>query len=528
MMILRRATKVSNTIVAATNATVSQQQQQSVAKFTTTNNNKTQRQQRTQVNLISTQQHNFNTWTQTKSQTTTICKSNVNQISSRSFSSYPAHTELRMPALSPTMEKGNIATWNKKEGDQISAGEVLAEVETDKATVGWESTDAGYIAKILLPAGTQDVKLGQLAAIMVEEASDVAAFANYTEGGAAPAAAKAPAAPTAANTVPPVQAAPVANATPATPAPAPAAPTPVAQQAGVFATPLARRLASERSIDVKTVSGSGPNSRVVAADVLEFKAAVQPVFTATTTAAASIPAPTPAATGEYEDIPHSNVRKVIAQRLTQSKQTIPHYYLTMDCNVDELMKVRAHLNGKYDLKISVNDFILKASALALRKVPMVNASWLDNAIRKYNYVDVSVAVSTDRGLITPIIKDADIKGLETISKEMKSLAAKARDNKLQPHEFQGGTFTVSNLGMFGIKHFAAIINPPQSCILAVGTADARVIPNEGADKETKPFKTGKFISVTASCDHRVVDGALGAEFLQAFKGYMEDPVSMML
>jgi len=242
------------------------------------------------------------------------------------------------------------------------------------------------------------------------------------------------------------------------------------------------------------------------------------------------PVAPPSPAGWYTDIPHTNVRKVIAQRLLQSKQTIPHYYLSVDCSIDEVMKVRAQLNAKLDEKekLSVNDFIVKASALALRKVPAVNSSWMDTAIRQYNYVDISVAVATPTGLITPIVKDADLKGLLQISSDVKRLAAKAKENKLAPEEFQGGTFTISNLGMFGVKTFSAIINPPQACILAIGAAETRVVPNEGKDAAEKPFKTAKVMSVTMSCDHRVVDGAVGAQWLQAFKNLLENPLNMLL
>jgi pyruvate dehydrogenase E2 component (dihydrolipoamide acetyltransferase) len=274
-------------------------------------------------------------------------------------------------------------------------------------------------------------------------------------------------------------------------------------------------------VDLAQVAGTGPGRRIVKADVEEYRAP----------AAATTAAVVPGATGEYKDIPLTNIRKVIAQRLTESKQKIPHYYLTVDIAMDKILKLRSELNSKLGdgTKLSVNDFVIKASALALRKVPTANSSWLGDAIREYNYVDICVAVTTDTGLITPIVADADLKGLAAISKDVKSLAAKARAGKLQPHEFQGGTFTISNLGMFGVKQFTAIINTPQSCILAVGTSEQRVVVNPAAKLgDANAYTTGNFMSVTLSCDHRVVDGAVGAQWLQAFRSYMEDPTTMLL
>jgi pyruvate dehydrogenase E2 component (dihydrolipoamide acetyltransferase) len=272
-------------------------------------------------------------------------------------------------------------------------------------------------------------------------------------------------------------------------------------------------------VDIRQIRGTGPEHRVVAADVREF--------TPSAGMAAGVAAAEP---GLVTDVPLSNIRKIIAQRLSQSKQTIPHYYLTVDINMDQVLNLRKELNNKQpaDQKISVNDFIVKASALALRKVPAANSSWMDTFVRQYHYVDVCVAVATETGLITPIVKDADLKGLGGIAADVKALAAKAKANKLQPHEFQGGTFTISNLGMFGVKSFTAIINPPQACILAVGSTEARVVPNEKDTAGTKPYKTAQIMAVTLSCDHRVVDGAVGAEWLKAFRGYMEDPLTMLL
>lgn len=414
----------------------------------------------------------------------------------------------------------------------------LSQVETDKATVSFDSTEDGYLAKILVKAGTTDVKVGTPVAIIVTEKEDVAAFANYSAGGAPAAAAAAPAAKAA----PAAAAAPAAPAAPAA-APAPAAAAAPAAPSGgrVFASPAARKLAAERGIDVASVPGTGPERRVVKADVAEFVpvAAAAPAVKAAAAPATAAPssAPSPASSSsslDYEDIPLSNVRKVIASRLSQSKQTIPHYYITVDVQMDAILKLRTEMNNKLAAeksatKLSVNDFVIKAAAAALRKVPDVNASWRDSHIRKFNYVDVSVAVSTDSGLITPIVKDADLKGLCSISGDMKDLATRARANKLAPSEFQGGTFTVSNLGMFGVKQFSAIINPPQAAILAVGATETRVVPNTAKKAEhDSPFKTVQMMSVTASFDHRVVDGATGAQWLAAFKGYCEDPVSMLM
>jgi len=344
-------------------------------------------------------------------------------------------------------------------------------------------------------------------------------FADYqVPSAAAPKAAAAPPAPAA------PAAKPAAAAAPSTPAPA-AAPVAASGDKPV-ASPLAKKLANERGVDLRQIRGTGPEHRIVAADVREFQPSAAVAQSQQQQAPAAYAAS--ADPGLAHDIPLSNVRKIIAQRLSQSKQTIPHYYLSVDINMDGVLSLRKELNAKLpaDQKLSVNDFIVKASALALRKVPTANSSWMDTFIRQYNYVDVSVAVATENGLITPIVKDADVKGLSAIASDVKSLAAKAKVNKLQPHEFQGGTFTISNLGMFGVKNFTAIINPPQACILAVGGTETRVVPNE--KDPAKPFKTSQIMAVTLSCDHRVVDGAVGAEWLKAFRGYMEDPLSMLL
>ncbi|XP_037710458.1 dihydrolipoyllysine-residue acetyltransferase component of pyruvate dehydrogenase complex, mitochondrial isoform X3 [Drosophila subpulchrella] len=398
----------------------------------------------------------------------------------RAYASLPEHIRVPLPALSPTMERGSIVSWEKKEGDQLNEGDLLCEIETDKATMGFETPEEGYLAKILIQGGTKDVPVGQLLCIIVPDQGSVAAFADFKDDGAgaapaAPAAAPAPAAAAAA--APPPPPAPVA----AVPAPAPAAAPAAAGQ----------------------------------------QAAAKP--------SAAAPAKAPRAAGaRFEDIPVTNMRAVIAKRLLESKTQLPHYYVTVNCQVDKLLKFRAKVNKKYEkqgARVSVNDFIIKAVAIASLKVPEANSAWMDTVIRQYDDVDVSVAVSTDKGLITPIVFNADRKGVLEISKDVKALAAKARDNKLQPHEFQGGTISVSNLGMFGVNQFAAVINPPQSCILAIGTTTKQLV----ADPDSlKGFREVNILTVTLSADHRVVDGAVAARWLQHFRDYLEDPANMVL
>lgn len=434
--------------------------------------------------------------------------------------SYPTHEVLMMPALSPTMEQGTIVSWDLKEGDAVTEGAVLAQIETDKATVAFESVEAGYLAKILMAPGSTDVPVNSAVAILVEEEADIAAFANYTTESAAAAAAPA--------------ATPVA-------APASSSPTPVASTTApardgerVFASPLARKVATKQGVDISLVTGTGPSQRVLAADVAEYTPVtvvatpappVAAKTSATKTSATKAEVTHAAPQGPYEDIPISNIRKVIAARLTQSKQEIPHFYVTTEINMDKLMTLRAELNGVSDVRYSVNDFLIKASALALKKHPECNSSWMDTFIRSPDYVDISVAVATPNGLITPIITDVDVKGMNAIATEGKDLYSRARDGKLQPHEFQGGTFTISNLGGMGVKEFSAIINPPQACILAVGGIDTRVVPT---GEEETPFATAKILTVTMSCDHRVVDGAVGAQYLQTLKALLENPITMIL
>ncbi|XP_051255914.1 dihydrolipoyllysine-residue acetyltransferase component of pyruvate dehydrogenase complex, mitochondrial [Dicentrarchus labrax] len=437
-------------------------------------------------------------------------------------SSYPTHLKITLPALSPTMTMGTVQRWEKKVGEKLSEGDLLAEIETDKATIGFEVQEEGYLAKIMVAEGTRDVPLGTPLCIIVEKESDIAAFKDYVETGVADVSTPPPApAPTAA----PVAAAPTS---------APAAAAPAASRKGrVFASPLAKKLAADKGIDLAQVSGSGPDGRITRKDIDSFvppKAA--PAVAAAPTPAAAPAPPAPAAVpaapaGTFTDIPISNIRKVIAQRLMQSKQTIPHYYLSVDVNMDQVLELRTELNAEVkaqNIKLSVNDFIIKASALACLKVPECNSSWMDTVIRQNHVVDLSVAVSTASGLITPIVFNAHTKGLAAISSDVSALAAKAREGKLQPHEFQGGTFTISNLGMFGVKNFSAIINPPQACILAVGGSEKRLMP---ADNE-KGFDVASMMSVTLSCDHRVVDGAVGAQWLAEFRKFLEKPVTMLL
>lgn len=432
--------------------------------------------------------------------------------------SYPDHYSVKLPNLSPTMERGSLRSWQKKEGDELNEGDVLAQIETDKATMDFETPEEGFLAKILVAENTKDIPVGNLLCIIVQNKEDIDAFKDYTGQEAAPP--PPAAAPAAARSPPAAAAAAPATSTPSAPAPA----------AGdkIMATPMARRLAKEKGIDLKLVQGTGPSGEVRATDVENYKpGAAAPSVAAPAPAAPSAkPVAAPGAT--YVDIPLSSMRKVIAQRLTESKQSVPHYYLTVDINVDKIVSLRRELNEilkKEEVKLSVNDFIIKASALACKKVPEANSSWQETFIRQHNTVDLSVAVATENGLITPIVFGAERKGLATISQDVQSLAAKAKAGKLQPHEFQGGTFTISNLGMFGIKNFTAIINPPQACILAVGTANRSLVVDDDADKG---YRSASIMSVTLSCDHRVVDGAVGAQWLAEFKKLLEKPQTMLL
>jgi pyruvate dehydrogenase E2 component (dihydrolipoamide acetyltransferase) len=430
--------------------------------------------------------------------------------------------DILMPALSPTMTEGTLAKWLVKEGDQVGPGDVLAEIETDKATMEVESIDEGKVGKLLVAEGTEGVPVNAPIAVLLEEGEDAAAL------DAAPAPAPAPVAS------PPAAPAPAPAAAVAAPAPAVAAraPTPAPAPANgerVFASPLAKRMARQAGLDLAALAGSGPHGRVVKRDIEAALAGGVPAAAAAAPAAVAASAgPSAAQLAEllgmaYELQPLSSMRKTIARRLTEAKQTVPHFYLTVDCEIDELLKVRKELNGRFeDTKVSVNDFVIRATALALKQVPGANASFDETGILLYAHADVSVAVATPGGLITPIVKAAETKGLATISAEMKDLAGRAREGKLKPEEYQGGTFTVSNLGMFGVRDFAAIINPPQGCILAVGAGQQRPVVEDGA------LAVATVMSCTLAVDHRVVDGALGAQFLAAFKKLIEYPPAMLL
>ncbi|PIN14648.1 Dihydrolipoamide acetyltransferase [Handroanthus impetiginosus] len=444
------------------------------------------------------------------------------QNSMRNFSTdsgLPPHQEIGMPSLSPTMTEGNIARWLKKEGEKVSPGEVLCEVETDKATVEMECMEEGYLAKILHGDGSSGIKVGEIIAITVEEEEDVAKFKDYSPS-------TSDTAPASQASVAPSPPKKEVEEVPATsPEPKVSKPTePSSAGDRVFASPLARKLAEDHNVPISNIKGTGPDGRIVKADLEDYLATRDKEVSRPADAAT-----TPSATLDYTDIPHSQIRKVTASRLLQSKQTIPHYYLTVDTCVDKLMELRSQLNSLQEAtggkRISVNDLVIKAAALALRKVPQCNSSWTNDYFRQYQNVNINVAVQTDNGLYVPVIKDADKKGLSKIADEVKHLAQKAKDNSLKPEDYEGGTFTVTNLGgPFGIKQFCAIINPPQSGILAVGSAEKRVIPGAGPDQ----YEFASFMSVTLSCDHRVIDGAIGAEWMKAFKGYIENPESMLL
>ncbi|NMN73656.1 pyruvate dehydrogenase complex dihydrolipoamide acetyltransferase [Rhizobium sp. 57MFTsu3.2] len=442
---------------------------------------------------------------------------------------------ITMPALSPTMEEGNLAKWLVKEGDTVKSGDIIAEIETDKATMEVEAVDEGTVAKIVVPAGTEGVKVNALIAVLAADGEDVSAAASAA-GSAAPA--------------PKAAEAPKTEAAPAAPAPAAAAPVPAAAPAAApaggnrtFSSPLARRLAKESGIDLSAISGSGPHGRVVKSDV-EAAVSGRGAKAAPAAAAPQAAAPAPAAApkgasdesvlklfepGSYELVPHDGMRKVIAKRLVESKQTVPHFYVTVDCELDALMSLRAQLNdaaprkdGAPSYKLSVNDMVIKAMALALRDVPDANVSWTEANMVKHKHADVGVAVSIPGGLITPIIRKAEEKTLSAISNEMRDLGKRAKDRKLKPEEYQGGTSSVSNMGMMGVKQFAAVINPPHATILAVGAGEQRPVVKNGQ------LAVATVMTVTLSTDHRCVDGALGAELLQAFKGYIENPMGMLV
>ena len=449
-----------------------------------------------------------------------------------------------MPALSPTMEKGNLAKWLKKEGDAIKSGDVIAEIETDKATMEVEAVDEGVLAKIVVPEGTADVPVNEIIGVIAAEGEDAGSVSAPEKKAEAPKQEpKAEAAPAASGSAVKSETQPTAQMT---------------AESGLntggssvggsrpFASPLARRLAKEAGLDLAKVQGSGPHGRIIEKDVEAAKAGggakAAPAASAAPAPAAKAAGAAPLATGpsdeqvkklfaegSYEEIPHDGMRKTIARRLTEAKQTIPHFYCTVDCELDALLKLRAELNaaapekdGKPAYKLSVNDMVIKALALALRAVPDANVSWTEGAMLKHKHADVGVAVSIPGGLITPIIRDACHKTLSQISNEMKDMAGRAKARKLKPEEYQGGTTAVSNLGMFGVKDFAAVVNPPHATILAVGAGEQRAVVKDGK------LAVATVMSVTLSTDHRAVDGALGAELLQAFKGYIEKPMAMLV
>ncbi len=449
-------------------------------------------------------------------------------------------TNILMPALSPTMTEGTLARWLKKEGDEVRSGDVLAEIETDKATMEVEAVDEGVLSKILVPDGTAGVKVNAPIAVLTADGEEASAPQ------APPAQAQAAEAPAA-----PAQSpkAPVAGPTPAV-----AAPVPMSNghdAAGgheadrIFASPLARRMAKQANIDLSSMKGSGPNGRIIRADIearqvpgaeqpsrMEAQAGARETEAPPPPVQQAKPAPKPApampVAGPHQLVPNSTMRKVIARRLLESHQLVPNFYVTMDIEIDALLKLRADLNarspkeGPGAFKLSVNDLVIKAAAAALRRVPKVNASYTEDAMIVYDDIDISVAVSMPDGLITPIVRKADQKGLSAISNEMKDLGARAKSGKLKPEEFQGGSFSISNLGMFGVKQFTAIINPPQAAILAVGAGEKRPVVKDGA------LAVATVMTCTLSVDHRVADGALGAEWMAVFKGIVEDPLSLML
>lgn len=441
--------------------------------------------------------------------------------------------DILMPALSPTMEEGILAKWLVKEGDSVSSGDVIAEIETDKATMEVESIDEGIVGKIFVEEGTEGIKVNARIAVILEEGEDVSAISSAAPPAEAPAMAVADKKP-----------APIKSEATSASSPAPSKAGAESSGGRVFSSPLARRLAKDNGIDIAAVNGTGPRNRVIKRDVEEaianggasVSAAAEPAAK-TATAASSAPSGMSDdailklyADDSYELVPHDGMRKTIAARLTEAKQTIPHFYLTIDCDLDALLALRSQLNaaaikdsdGKPAYKISVNDMVIKAHALALRAVPEANVSWSVGGMLKHKHSDIGVAVSIPGGLITPIITRAEEKSLSTISKEMKDLAKRAKDRKLQPQEYQGGTSAISNLGMFGVKDFAAIVNPPHGSILAVGAGTPQAVIKDGA------VAAATIMSVTLSTDHRSVDGALGAQLMQAFKGFIENPMSMLV
>ncbi|SPO40117.1 probable dihydrolipoamide acetyltransferase component of pyruvate dehydrogenase complex, mitochondrial precursor [Pseudozyma flocculosa] len=470
-----------------------------------------------------------------------------------------ALSKFNMPAMSPTMTEGGIAAWKKQPGESFSAGDVLLEIETDKATMDVEAQDDGVLAKIIVGDGSKAVQVNSLIAIMAEEGDDLSGADDFaakaqSESGSAPAAAedkKEESAPAKEEAPAPKEESkpePAASSSSSSSASAGASSRPAGER--IFATPVARRIAQEKGIALDQIKGSGPEGRIIKADVENYKpapaaaaAAPAPQASAPKPAAAAAPAapkaPAAAAgsSADYTDVPVSNMRRVIASRLTESKSTVPHYYVSIDVEMDKVLKLREVFNkaasdkaGKdvekaKAAKLSVGDFITKAAAVALKEVPEVNSAWYGDFIRQHHKADISIAVSTPTGLITPIVKDVGGSGLATISAATKTLASKARAGKLAPEEYQGGSFTISNMGMFGITHFTAIINPPQSCILAIGGTEARLVPDEESEAG---FRKAMVMQATISADHRTVDGATAARWMKAFKDALENPLSFML
>ncbi|MBX9977703.1 MAG: pyruvate dehydrogenase complex dihydrolipoamide acetyltransferase [Alphaproteobacteria bacterium] len=402
--------------------------------------------------------------------------------------------QILMPALSPTMTEGNLVKWLKKPGDVIKAGQVLAEIETDKATMEVEAVDEGILGQIVVQEGAESVQVNALIGLILEEGEDASALESFTPVSKVSSTMPAVVEPTVAST--------------------PALVAPLSSASGrIIASPVAKRLAAASNIDLSNVSGTGPRGRIIKADVESVQTSPS---SHTTTAPESL--------SGYVDIPLNMMRKVIAKRLVESKQTIPHFYLTISCEIDALLSARAQINETREKadKISVNDFVILAVAKALKAVPDANVSFHDNIIRKYHQTDISVAVAIDGGLVTPIIRNASAQSLGTISSTMKQLAEKARAGKLQPEEFQGGSFCISNLGMYGVDQFQAIINPPQACILAIGAGTQQAVVKNGN------LTIATVMNATLSVDHRAVDGALGAQFLAAFKGFMEAPLTLFV
>lgn len=391
-----------------------------------------------------------------------------------------------MPALSPTMVEGNLVRWLKNEGDQVKSGEVIAEIETDKATMEIESSDDGILGRILIPAGTESVKVREPIALLLEKGEDPQALESFVS--------KTDVKPTPAVSSEPQPVEEIISS------------RPQASDKRIFASPLAKRVARDNNVDLSTLSGSGPHGRILEEDVRRKPTPTQPTQA-----------------GAYREVPFTNVRKVIARKLTEAKQQIPHFYLTIDCQLDALLQLRSETNHRIEQKVSLNDFIIRAGALSLIKVPEANATGHENAARYYDTADVAVAVAVEGGLFTPVIRRAETKSVQEISLEMRQLADRARNGKLTPDEYAGGAFTISNLGMYGIKQFGAIINPPQASIMAIGAGEKRpYIQTDGS------LKVGTFMTCTLSVDHRILDGAISARFLAAFKEVIEDPLRLLL